>query len=245
MADEGEETRSSLTSVAHTARSRVILALLLSTAVSARSSFGQDENAGRTVAPHENLATAAEQLLRAVRETHYEHRTHVDAASGVYDVDCSGLVDYLVKRVAPTQFAQLPVETGHTRPRAKVYYRFFQALRQNPLPGWESVPFLDDARRGDILAWERVTLLTAKGDTGHVAIVAAPPTRQADGTFRVEVYDSSMHPHDADSRTEGTTGVGKGVIVISVNSRGEPKAVRWNSNRQFHQEPIAISRLVE
>lgn len=201
------------------------------------------ENANLKVAPHENLADAAEQVSKAIRETHYQHRTHVDTAAGAYDVDCSGFVDYLLKRVAPAQFAQLPIEAGHARPRAQVYYDFLHGLGQTPSPGWESVQRLADARRGDLLAWKRVALVQGKGDTGHVAIVAGPPTTESDGTVRVEVYDSSASRHDFDSRAEGTNGVGKGVITFRVNSRGEPIAVRFNSGADFQKKPITIGRL--
>lgn len=201
------------------------------------------KNADPRLTLHENLADAAEQVLKAMRETHYRHWTHVDTAAGAYDVDCSGFVDYLLKRVAPAQFAQLPIEAGHTRPRAQVYYDFLHALRATPSAGWAGVPRLADARRGDLLAWKRVALVRGKGDTGHVAIVAGPPTTEADGTVKVEVYDSSASRHDFDSRAEGTNGVGKGVITFRVDAQGEPIAVRFNSGANFNKKPIAIGRL--
>jgi hypothetical protein len=200
-------------------------------------------NASLRLTLHENLAEAAEQVLKATRETHYQHWTHVDTAAGAYDVDCSGFVDYLLKRVAPAQFAQLPVEAGHTRPRAQVYYEFLQDLSQMPSAGWASVPRLADARRGDLLAWKHVALVRGKGDTGHVAIVAGPPTTESDGTVRVEVYDSSASRHDFDSRAEGTNGVGKGIITFRVDAQGEPIAVRFNSGANFNKKPIAIGRI--
>jgi len=145
--------------------------------------------------------------------------------------------------VAPAQFAQLPIESGHTRPRAQVYYDLLHSLRQTPLPGWESVQRLADARRGDLLAWKRAALVEGKGDTGHVVIVAGPPATESDGTVRVEVYDSSASRHDFDSRAEGTNGVGQGVITFRVDSRGEPIAVRFNAGADFKKKPIAIGRL--
>jgi hypothetical protein len=224
-----------------------LLCALPSLAGAANPTLVPPENANLGLTPHENLADAAEQVLKAVRETHYQHRTHVDTAAGAYDVDCSGFVDYLLKRVAPAQFAQLPIEAGHSRPRAQVYYAFLHDLRRapSPLPGWESVGRLIDARRGDLLAWKRMASIQREGDTGHVVIVAGPPTTQSDGTFKVEVYDSSGIHHDFDSRTEGTSGVGKGVITFRVDSQGEPIAVRFNSGANFHEEPIAIGRLAD
>lgn len=191
----------------------------------------------------ENLGNAAERLLSGMRETHYQHRTHVDRAGGVYDMDCSGFVDYLLKRIAPAQFAQLRIEPGHARPRAAMYFELFKGLHKNPLPGWEVVQKLGDARRGDIIAWQLVSSSQEPGDTGHVIIVATPPVEQTHSLYRVEVYDSSDIRHDDDSRPEGTTGVGKGVITFRVDEFGEPVGFQFNSHAHFHGEAIAIGRL--
>jgi hypothetical protein len=191
----------------------------------------------------ENLGDAAQRLLSEVRETHYQHKTNIDRAAGVCDVDCSGLVDYLLKQIAPEKFRQLPVESGHPRPRAAMYFQFLDRLRQQPLPGWEAVRQLGDARRGDIIAWELEPSTQEPGDTGHVVIVAAAPVLETKDFFRVEVYDSSGIHHDDDSRPEHTSGVGEGIITFRVNERGEPIAFQFNSRAHFHTEPIAIGRL--
>jgi hypothetical protein len=64
----------------------------------------------------DNLADAAEKLLGDIHETHYQHKTYVVQSAGIYDMDCSGFVDYLLKRVAPEQYVHLPIEPGHPRP---------------------------------------------------------------------------------------------------------------------------------
>ena len=201
-----------------------------------------DSNSGLN--GRENLGAAAAHLLSDLRETHYQHRTHVDQAEGVYDMDCSGFVDYLLRQIAPAQFAQLRVEPGHARPRAAMYFELFNRLRKSPLPGWEAVEKLGDAQRGDILAWELAASTQEPGDTGHVVIVAAPPVRQANGYYRVEVFDSSAIHHDDDSRPQGTGGVGKGIITFKVNPRDEPVGFRFNSRANFHSEAIGIGRLL-
>jgi hypothetical protein len=202
------------------------------------------DGAGGTIG-NENLGDAAERLLQGMRETHYQHRTHVDKAAGVYDMDCSGFADYLLKRIAPTQFAQLRVEPGHTRPRAAMYFRLFDRSRKSPVPGWEAVQKLGDARRGDLIAWELAASTQEPGDTGHVVIVAAAPVQQSEDSYRVEVYDSSGIHHDDDSRPEGTSGIGKGAITFKVDALGEPVGFQFNSHAHFHREPIAIGRLVK
>jgi hypothetical protein len=191
----------------------------------------------------ENLADAAQQLLSEVHETHYQHKTHIDIAAGAYDMDCSGFVDYLLKRVAPRRFSQIPIEPAHARPRAAMYFQFLNRLRQQPVAGWQAVYQLADARRGDIIAWELQASTQEPGDTGHVVIVAATPVLKTKNLYAVEVYDSSGIHHDNDSRPEHTSGVGKGVITFRINQSGLPIAFQFNSRADFHAEPIAIGRL--
>jgi hypothetical protein len=191
-----------------------------------------------------NLGDAAEQLMSGMRATHYLHKTHADRTSGVYDMDCSGFVDYLLKHLAPAQFAQLGVEPGHARPRAAMYFQLFNRLRESPLPGWEAVAKLRNARRGDLLAWQLTPSTQEPGDTGHVVVIAAAPVEQANGLYRVEIFDSSVIHHDDDSRPEGTNGIGKGVITIRADAHGKPIGFQFNSRAHFHLEPIAIGRLL-
>src|ERR1700722_19590097 len=96
----------------------------------------------------DNLADAAEKLLRDIRETHYQHKTYVVQSAGIYDMDCSGFVDYLLKRVAPEQYVHLPIEPGHPRPRAAMYFALLNGLPDNRAPGWKPIGRLADAQRG-------------------------------------------------------------------------------------------------
>jgi hypothetical protein len=192
----------------------------------------------------QNIADAAETLIGRIRETHYQHKTHVVPSDGTYDMDCSGLVDYLLKRVAPEQYAHLPIETGHPRPRAASYFEFFHSLPDNPLGGWKSIDRLTDVQRGDIIAWALEASTQKPGDTGHVVIVAAPPISTNAKEYRVTVYDSSGIRHDGDSRPDGTSGIGEGVITIRVDDRGVPVGFQFNSHAHSHLEPIAIGRIV-
>jgi hypothetical protein len=193
----------------------------------------------------ENIAEAAENLIGDIRETHYQHKTCVVPAEGIYDMDCSGFVDYLLKRVAPQQYANLPIETGHARPRAAMYFDLFHGLPENPAPGWKSIDRLADAQRGDIIAWSLEAPTQKPGDTGHVVVVASPPVPANQREYRVEVYDSSGIHHDDDSRPKATSGIGKGVITFKVDERGIPVGFQFNSLAHFHLEPIAIGRLVQ
>ena len=192
-----------------------------------------------------NLADAAEGDLKSVKETHYQNKSHVDKTAGVFDLDCSGFVDYLLKQVAPDQYKQLPIEPGHTRPRAEAYYEFFISLAQRPTSGWEVVRRFSDLRRGDVIAWKKVIAAQETGDTGHVMIVAGPPTRQNNGSYRLTVYDSTKSPHDNDTRTPGTDGIGKGDLFFYVNPQDGPVAFQFSSQRKIHDAPISMGRLAQ
>jgi hypothetical protein len=192
----------------------------------------------------ENLADAAQQLLTGIHETHYQHKTYVVESAGIYDMDCSGFVDFLLKRVAPERYADLPIEPGHARPRAAIYFDLLSGLRRHDLPGWKAIDRLADAQRGDIIAWELEAATQRPGDTGHVVIVAGSPVLAGAVEYQVAVYDSSGIHHDDDSRPKETSGIGKGVILFQVDDRGAPVAFRFNSHAHLHLEPIAIGRIV-
>jgi hypothetical protein len=192
----------------------------------------------------ENIADAAEKLIGDVRETHYQHKTYVVQSAGIYDMDCSGFVDFLLKRIAPEQYDNLPIEPGHARPRAVVYFDLLEGLTRQGIPGWQPIRRLADAKRGDLIAWALEASTQKPGDTGHVVIVAAAPVLTAAGEYRVGVYDSSGIGHDDDSRPKGTSGIGKGVIIFRVDERGMPVGFQFNSQAHFHQESIAIGRIV-
>jgi hypothetical protein len=208
------------------------------------ASFFLTAASAKSVNPGENIADAAEKLIGDIRETHYQHETHVVQSAGVYDMDCSGFVDFLLKRVAPDQYDRLPIEPGHARPRAVVYFELLDGLTRQDVPGWQPIRQLADAKRGDLIAWALEASTQKPGDTGHVVIVAAPPVLAAPGEYRVEVYDSSGIRHDDDSRPKGTSGIGKGVIIFRVDQQGMPVGFQFNSHAHFHQESIAIGRIV-
>ena len=193
----------------------------------------------------QTLADAAAETLGSVKETHYEHKTHVDRAAGVFDLDCSGFADYLLKRMARDQYNQLPIEAGHTRPRAEIYYEFFAGLAQTPKPGWQVVQHFSDVHRGDIIAWKKEAAAQESGDTGHVMIVAQSPLRTVADSYRVTVYDSTKSQHDNDTRAPGTNGIGKGDLFFYVNAQDAPVAFQFSSQRKVHDAPIAMARLTK
>ncbi len=153
--------------------------------------------------------------------------------------------------LAPLHYAMLPTAADLPRPRACDFYVFFQSLSPAATGGWQSINALNNARRGDIIAWELSEYqdgivsgesLNLQGgvitwqlpefqpghDTGHVFFVAETPTVDKFGIVSVRVYDSAKVAHFDDTRGDGPdqfpNGVGSGIIKFQVDASGAPIA---------------------
>jgi len=61
------------------------------------------------------VATEARHILQTVRQTHYQHHTYIDPATGTYDCDCSEFVGYILEQIAPANYALIPKEERFRR----------------------------------------------------------------------------------------------------------------------------------
>ncbi len=200
----------------------------------------------------DQIADEAEQIVNTLTQTSYQHTDNIIPATGVYDCDCNGFVGYVLSLTAPSQLALIPLEPGLSRPRAFAYFDFFAALSDGAASGWQRIENLTDAMRGDIMTWRSPTI-EAGADTGHVVIIAEPPTLDPSGTYYVmRVYDSANAAHFEDTRApsgvaspKGATGVGSGFINFKVDGVGRPLAYLFAPplTGQFSYKPIAIARL--
>ena len=191
------------------------------------------------------ILAAAQDILTNVHETKYSHKTEIDIKVGKYFCDCSGLGNVLLKAAAPESYKSLPIEKGYVRPRAVSFYSAFtNAALPSRQVGWQQVKRVADAEPGDFIAWRKP--IVEKGKTsGHVMIVFKKPALEPDGSYRVEIMDSTSTRHSSDSRPEGQTGVGTGTMWFSVDDSGAPTGYRW-SERQTKptKVPLAIGRVV-
>jgi hypothetical protein len=195
----------------------------------------------------EQIASQAEFVVDNLQQTDYQHTDNIDVDNGVYDCDCNGFVGFVLKNVAPAQYALVPKETNQSRPRAFKYYGFFASLTPESSGAWRRIDSLRHARRGDIIAW-RFPRIEKDQNTGHVLIVAETPTADDSGSFSVRVYDSAAEPHFDDTRGSGPgqfpTGVGSGVINFVVDGAGRPTAYQFAppASAEFEYVQIAIGR---
>jgi len=186
------------------------------------------------------ILSEARRIHTELKKTEYSHKTQVDEKAGTYAVDCSGFVCFLLKKLAPQHYKDVP-KGEHKRPLA---INFFEHFMSQPLvKRWRRIERLADAQPGDLIAWRRDEL-TPGENTGHIVFVDASPLREDDGQFKVAVLDSTASAHGSDTRKEGATGIGRGTMWFSVDAEGRPVAYRWRSKSgTLREEAIAIGRI--
>jgi hypothetical protein len=190
------------------------------------------------------LLAEVQRELAAMRITRYQHTTRVEEATGSYFYDCSGMLDYAAGRVLPDASHALPVSTS-VRPLAGDIERYLHQGLSGPIDGWQAVPHVDGLRPGDVVAWQ-ATEDSTTGDTGHVMVVMAAPTRNParESEWLVTVADSTLNPHADDSRRNGQTGLGTGTIGLTTDDVGTPVAFYWQGavSKRSKVTEIALGR---
>ena len=139
--------------------------------------------------------------LSAMKSTHYQHTTAVDETAGKFFYDCSGMVDYALGRVLPSDAVALPTSTSK-RPLAGDIEGFLHSATGQPVAGWQGVTRVDQLGPGDLVAWQ-ATEDSTTGDTGHVMVVLVAPTLNAarNGEWLVQVADSTVSPMHSTAAT--------------------------------------------
>lgn len=188
--------------------------------------------------------------------TRYQHETHVNVSEGSYCYDCVGFVSYALKTATPRAWAsvvraaELP---PHRIPSPPRYRTFFAGLIAHPEPGWEAVTNAVRLCPGDVIAWEHKTATAV----GHAVIIGSIPKQMADGSWQVEVYDSTSSPHDQDSRPDDPrahvlassgrrSGLGHGVMfIVGDQVTGALTGLRWSSKSKVVTVPIAAGRPID
>jgi cell wall-associated NlpC family hydrolase len=239
--------------------------------VSARSTRTSAPGSGRLAAAAFEIAN--EVFLNA-EDVAYEHPlkpasrqvVRIDGRLAAR-TDCSGFMSYVLNKAAPApQYAAVmdlarreyqedqerkgrtPRDDRPFYPDAKEYADFFATLStRTPSDGWIGVQSVWDLRRGDLIAWAKESW-DGKGNSGHVAMVMDPPSRQLVEAIAVErnregvshevrikcvnirVLDSSSVSHFGDEqlppivapRQQQRDGVGTGYIRLVLDSGGMP-----------------------
>lgn len=163
--------------------------------------------------------------------THYQHHYRIDPRAGVYNADCVGLVDNVVRRATPAAWKdlheQLNIRRGYV-PRPGRWITFLTS----PLPEtWKRIQRADQVRAGDIIVMGKQP---STRFVGHAVIVAEAPQRLTDGSYAVRIIDSTGTPHGSadtrltDRRAQGHSGLGEGTIQLRVGSSGLITGAAWS-----------------
>jgi len=184
-----------------------------------------------------------QRIARNLRASSYQHTLRVNEREGEYHFDCSLMTSWILQRAAPRALARV----GSDRPVARDFYRAIARASREPGRGpWQRVPRILDARPGDILAWVRPPWFRSN-NTGHVAVVVAPP-RAYPGGVLVRIADASSYNHEDDTRS-GLTGFGIGVILVTTDPvSGEGTGYGWvgrYSGGWTVPTPVVIGRVSE
>ena len=188
-------------------------------------------------------ADEARHIIDTALQTDYQHNINIIADEGIYDCDCSGFLEYILSRVAPTHLKCIPPPVPpETRLLAHDFANFFHSLPYESTDGWRQIRYLQDAQRGDMIAWALPK--QKKGDTGHCFVVCADPNPLDPTTMAVEAYDSSSILHYDDSRSPGQTGVGTGTLRLKINPAGTAAGFKFGPKEPVvFDSSIAVARL--
>ncbi|HKX11849.1 MAG TPA: hypothetical protein VJP40_01760 [bacterium] len=201
----------------------------------------------KVATPAASLPTASAKVLadvalieKKLKTSVYNANTKVDLLKGNFEFDCSGMVDWILERSAPTAFAELKAE----RPRVIEYVKALKAIPANqPSAGWRRIAKIADAEPGDIVAWPTPDWYPSSA-TGHMGILVAAP-EAVDGGFLLRLADSTSYPHGDDSR-EGGTGFGYGTVLITVDAKtGAGTGQGWTGRHSYNtvlETPIYVGR---
>ncbi len=211
----------------------------------------------------DRVLSKAESILDNATDVHYEHlhctaKKQIQDSGSIAHNDCSGFVSYLLAKYAPLQYKAISQEQPRAKyPQAKIYAQFFTNLSPSEKhSGWLKIESFRDLKRGDFIAWAKQTQPGQKaGNTGHVAIIAAPVSDVSeekidDKTVRfvsVKVVDSSsvdhfppdlLPPHAGQQHRDG---IGEGFVRIVLDAENNPvgywEGTYWNEGKKPIQRP--------
>lgn len=167
-------------------------------------------------------------IERSLAETEYSHATFVNERRGSYKFDCSGMVQWVLRKAAP-QAARSTYVGPAERPLARDFQRrIARAPVDRARAGWRRVARVNELRPGDVIAWIKPAEIDSP-NTGHTAFVVLPPVRVEgyENAYLVRIADSTRLMHDEDTRA-GRTGFGFGTIMLVADpDTGAPVAYGW------------------
>lgn len=172
------------------------------------------------------LLAMSDEIAKQGTDIEYSHSTKVRRKQGLYHFDCSGMLNWMLKRSSKRALESL----GRERPVASTYVKTIaKAPSSRGRKGWQNIVDIEQVEPGDLFAWKRPKNWPRGGATGHVGIVAAKPVavRHIDNAYLVRIIDSTRYRHQDDTRARGETGFGSGTVLFMTDDRREPIGYAW------------------
>ena len=171
----------------------------------------------------------AYRMFNNMKKTEYIHKTFVDESKGIYDFDCLGFVDTVLKNADPTAYAA--ISHNYAKPSIAQYAGYIDKLdpKVPNAAGWSRVTRPIDLKPGDVCLWLKPTTL----DLGHMWIIAGKPTINPSQTNEVlvRILDSDgAHADDSRSLQKYKYGLGTGILGMMVDNEGTPIGLYWNTS---------------
>lgn len=190
------------------------------------------------------LIELAETIEATRTHTIYSHRTKVRREQGIYQFDCSGMVNWMLARASKTALATLDRE----RPVAASYVRVIRkAPTSKARGGWQQIATIEQVESGDIFAWRRPPSWPKTGTTGHVGLVLGPPVPvpHLANAYLVRIIDSTRWRHQDDTRGPGEDGFGVGTIMVVTDDSGQPIGYGWHGSDSagYYETDIVFGRV--
>ena len=183
-------------------------------------------------------------IAASLEESEYSHAPFVNEKRGIYRFDCSSMVQWVLRRSAPTAAAAVAWKL-EGRPLARDFQRrIARAPTAKPNNGWRRIARVRDALPGDVIAWLKPEEIDSP-NTGHVAFVVLPPVLAPgyDNAYLVRIADSTSLLHDDDTRI-GRSGFGLGTILVVTDPNTDaPVAYGWVGLKwRAFETSVAIGR---
>jgi len=118
---------------------------------------------------------------------------------------------------------------------------------------WTSLPYVHQIQPGDMLVYKKENRKPGE-NTGHIMIFDeepvldsghnAPHHHQHHLQYRAFIIDSTQPPtHAHDTRKDGRSGIGRGMIWLDVDEAGRVISFRWNSASGTIRKPVTVGRI--
>lgn len=198
-------------------------------------------------APLAAQAATVADVLRTMTSTTYQHHYVVNASKGVYDWDCVGMTDWVLRQSYPalwsTMHTELEIAKGYVPAPAKL----FGYLKSGPA-NWRAITRAIDVQAGDLI------VLPPNPTTrfvGHALIAMGPALFMSDGSAALLVADSTGSPHGpydsrlTDPRNINKSGTGTGTVRLFVDATGSITEMAWSvaaGGPRLEGVPVIVTR---